>query len=158
VRIRRDGGALRTQATREQEFPMTARSDSVFWVDAYNAPMVFQRDSAGRPTHLVYRNRRFPKLAESPPRSAVPLSDYAGEYESDELQVRYRVEVQDGALVMQHPRHGTIALTPLWRDDFGGALWFTRSVEFQRDASGRVSGFSVFVDERSRNIRFAKRS
>ena len=77
---------------------------------------------------------------------------------TDELKVTYRVEVGDSGLVMKHPRHGTIALTRLWKDDFGGSMWFTRSVEFQRDASGRVVGFSVFIDERSRDVRFTKRS
>jgi hypothetical protein len=47
--------------------------------------------------------------------------------------------------------------TWLWRDDFGGSAWFTRSVEFRRDAAGKVVGFSVFVDDRSRDIRFTKR-
>jgi len=80
-----------------------------------------------------------------------------GEYESDELGAVYRVEVVDNGLVMKHPRHGAIALTRLWKDDFGGSMWFTKSVEFQRDQSGRVTGFSVFVDERSRDVRFKKR-
>ena len=38
-----------------------------------------------------------------------------------------------------------------------GSLWFTRSVEFQRDAAGHVVGFSVFIDDRSRDVRFVKR-
>ena len=84
-------------------------------------------------------------------------ADFAGEYESGELETRYRVEVKDGGLVMHHARHGTIPLTQLWKDDFGGSLWFTRSVEFQRDAAGHVVGFSVFIDDRSRDVRFVKR-
>jgi len=31
-----------------------------------------------------------------------------------------------------------------------------RSAEFLRDGSGRVTGLSVTIDERSRDIRFAK--
>ena len=69
----------------------------------------------------------------------------------------YRVELSDSGLVMKHPRHGTIALTRLWKDDFGGSAWFTKSVEFQRDPSGRVTGFAVLIDERSRDVRFRKR-
>ena len=70
----------------------------------------------------------------------------------------YRVEPDDSGLVMRHRRHGTIRLTRLWGDDFGGSMWFTRSVEFQRDArAGGVTGFAVLIDERSRNIRFTKR-
>jgi hypothetical protein len=37
-------------------------------------------------------------------------------------------------------------------------MWFTRSIEFQRAAAGKVVGFTAFIDERSRDIRFTKRS
>ena len=155
VRVRRDGGVLKVQATREDEAPMSARSDTTFWVAAYNAPMVFQSQPAG-PTQLSYRTMRVPKLEESAPLTPAQLGELAGDYASDELQVRYRVELTDSGLVMRHPRHGTIALTRLWRDEFGGSTWFTRSVEFRRDEAGRVVGFSVYIDERSRDIRFTR--
>ena len=35
VRLRREGSVLRTRATREQEFPLAARADSLFWVAAF---------------------------------------------------------------------------------------------------------------------------
>ena len=156
VRVRRDGGVLRTRATREDEAPMSARSDTLFWVEAYGSPMIF-RAVAGQPTQLTYRGKSYPKVPESRPFSAAQLKELVGDYESDELQARYRIETTDSGLVMRHPRHGTIALTWLWRDDFGGSAWFTRSVEFRRDAAGKVVGFSVYVDDRSRDIRFTKR-
>jgi CubicO group peptidase (beta-lactamase class C family) len=156
VRLRRDGGALRTQATREDEAPMSARSDTLFWVEAYNEPMILHA-VAGQPTQLTYRGKPYLKLPESRPFSAARLKEFVGDYESDELQAGYRIEATDSGLVMRHPRHGTIALTWLWRDDFGGSAWFTRSVEFRRDATGKVVGFSVYVDDRSRDIRFTKR-
>ena len=156
VRIRRDGRALRTQATREAEAPMATRSDTLFWVEAYNAPMTFHAVS-GQPVQLGYRGRRYPKLQESTPLPAERLRDFTGDYESSELRATYRVELSDSGLVMKHPRHGTIRLAQLWNDDFSGSAWFTKSVEFQRDSSGRVAGFSVFIDERSRNVRFTRR-
>jgi len=106
---------------------------------------------------LAYRGVSHPKLAASAPWSAPALAQLAGEYVSDELQTRYRVEVRNDTLMLVHPRHGTIPLTWLWGNDFGGSAWFTRSVEFRRDSSGRVVGFAVTVDERSRNIQFIKR-
>jgi CubicO group peptidase (beta-lactamase class C family) len=157
VRIRRDGDVLKTQATREVEFPMTARSETDFWVAAYNTPMVFSA-VAGQPTRLLYRGRTVDRLNEFPSYTAAQLAAFAGEYESTELGTRYRVEVNDGRLVMQHWRHGTINLTHLWKDDFTGTAWFARSIDFQRDSSGNVVGFAVFIDDRSRNVRFVKRS
>jgi hypothetical protein len=155
VRVRRDGGALKVQATREAEVAMSARSDTTFWIADYNAAMAFQSSAAG-PTMLAYRTMRVPKLEESPPLTRAQLGELAGEYESAELRARYRIELTDSGLVMRHPRHGTIALSRLWRDEFGGSTWFTRSVEFRRDETGRVIGFSVYVDERSRDIRFTR--
>ncbi|HUQ82096.1 MAG TPA: serine hydrolase domain-containing protein [Gemmatimonadaceae bacterium] len=156
VRLRRDGRELKSQATREGEVAVAAKSDTSFWVEAYSAPMTFQ-SVAGKPVQLTYRGKSYPKLADSPALSPAQLRAYVGEYESTELAAAYRVELSDSGLVMKHPRHGTIALTRLWKDDFTGSAWFTRSVEFQRDASGRVTGFAVFIDERSRDVRFKKR-
>ena len=156
VRVRRDGSVLKTQATREAEFPMSARSDTSFWVESYNAPMTFQA-VAGQPVRLTYRGRTLPKLEETAVLSPTQLREFVGEYESEELKTVYRVELADTALVMKHRRHGTIRLTQAWRDDFSGSTGFTRSVEFQRDQSGRVVGFSVLIDERSRDVRFVKR-
>jgi CubicO group peptidase (beta-lactamase class C family) len=153
VRIRREGEALLTQATREAEFPMTAISDTVFWVAAYNDHMTF-RTLGGR-TELFYRGRATPKLSESASLTA-PLQELAGLYESDELGTAYSVELQGSGLVMRHRRHGTIGLTRLWGDEFG-ATRLVAAVEFLRDSSGKVTGLSVRVDDRSRNIRFVRR-
>lgn len=156
VRVRRDGTLLRTQATREAEFPLSARSDTSFWVESYSSPMYFSSAASG-PLELLYRARRYPKLDEAAARSTQALAEFAGDYESTELGASYAIAVSDSGLVMRHRRHGTIALTHLWKDDFGSSMWFIRSLEFQRDAAGRVSGFSVLIDERSRNLRFTKR-
>lgn len=154
VRARRDAAALRVQATREGEVAMSPRSDTSFWVASYNAPISFTREN-GRTT-LVYRGIRRPKLDETAAPSRAEFEKFVATYESDELQTRYRVEVENGALVMHHFRLGTLPLTWLWGNEFGGDWWFMHSVEFQRDASGGVTGFIVNVDERSRNIHFAK--
>ena len=156
VRIRRDGNTLKSQASRETEAAMSARSDTSFWVQQYGQPMVFNA-AAGRPVELTYRGNKHTKLDEPKAPTHSQLRELTGEYFSEELDTRYVVELSDSGLVMKHRRHGTIRLTHLWKDDFTGSVWFTRSVEFQRDAGGRVTGFSVLIDERSRNIRFTKR-
>jgi len=154
VRIRRQGAALVAQATNEDSVSMAARSQREFWVENYGAAMVFQRDAAGRVSRLDYRGIHAPKLDES---RRPPLGDYVGEYESAELGTSYRVTLRGGALELQHRRHGTIPLERLWRDDFGSATWFLRSIEFRRDAAGRVIALVVNGDPRSRDIRFMKR-
>ena len=157
VRIRQDGRTLRAQASGENEFAMSARSDSVFWVDAYGATISFRRDDTGRVTHFMYRDRRAPRMDDTRATRPAGTADFVGSYVSDELQTTYEVVQRNDSLVLRHRRHGTIPLTPGWEGDFTTPLWFLRSVEFQRDDRGMVTGFVVNVDERSRNIRFVKR-
>jgi CubicO group peptidase (beta-lactamase class C family) len=156
ARIRRDGNTLKTQAAREPEYAMSARSDTLFWVQPYNAPMVFKA-VAGKPVELTYRGRQYQKLQETKAPTPAQLREYAGEYFSEELDTRYIVQLTDSGLVMRHRRHGPVRLTHAWKDDFNGSVWYTRSVEFQRGANGRVTGFSVYIDDRSRDVRFIKR-
>lgn len=156
ARITRDGAALRTQATREAAAAMTALSDSTFWVTAYNADMIFRRSADGG-VEMVFRGRARPRVAETGTPSAAQLAAFTGSYFSDELEATYHVEVRDGSLVMRHRRHGVIPLTWINGDDFGGGVWFMRSVEFLRDQHGQVTGLSVTIDDRSRDIRFVRR-
>ena len=153
TRITRKGRGLVTQATREEAFPMRPLTDSTFWVDSYGAEMRFKSTSAGM--EMVYRGKPRPRVAETtqPPKAQLP--QFVGSYFSEELEVTYHVEVQNGNLVMRHRRHGTIPLTWINGDDFRGEVWFMRSVEFQKDG-GRISGLLITIDERSRNIRFVK--
>ena len=154
TRITREGNALKTQATREAVFPMTTLSDSTFWIAGYNTDMVFRRASTGG-TEMMFRGRGRPRVVETKEPSGNQLAQLAGTYFSEELEATYHVEVQDGKLVMRHRRHGIIPLTWVNGEDFNGGVWFMRSVEFQRDR-GRVTGLTVTIDERSRDIRFRK--
>ena len=49
------------------------------------------------------------------------------------------------------------AVSQAWGDDFRSSAWFIRSLEFQRDSDGAVTGFLVNGGERVRNLRFVKR-
>jgi hypothetical protein len=156
VRIRREGNALLTQATREGEFPLSPRSEREFWVSAYNAPMTFVRDSASGQVTLQYRNFKVSRLTADA-RRARPLAELAGEYVSEELGTSYEVVVKDTTVTLRHFRHGDVQLVRAWGDDWSGAPFFLRSVAFQRDARGRVTGFLVNAGERARNIAFVRR-
>lgn len=156
LEIRRDGPELRARATREDEQSMRPRSETEFWVDAYDAAITFERGNAGRVTHISYRGRTAPKLDDGAAGPPTSLAGLAGEYVSEELNTSYRVEVEGGELAMRHRRHGTIRLTHAWGDDFAGSTGFMRSVEFQRDAAGEVVGLLVNAGERNRDIRFVK--
>jgi CubicO group peptidase (beta-lactamase class C family) len=156
LRIRRDGAELKAQASREAEGALVPKSDTSFWAPAYNASLTFHRSAGNGAVELSYRGQRTPRLPDRPGLDS-DLREFIGTFESDELGASYQVEVKDGTLVLRHRRHGTIPLTRFWKDDFGAATGFLRSVEFLRDRGGRVTGFSVFLGERSRDIRFTRR-
>ena len=161
VRITRNGQGLNTQATAwwgpEKIFPMTAVSANQFWVEAYRAPIVFQRGADGHVTHFDYRGIHAARVSDPGPPSPSQLRELAGEYESDELHTTYLVEATDSTLVLWHPHHGRVPLTRVARSDFAGSLWFLNSIDFQRDSAGVIAGFMVNAGERSRNIWFGRR-
>ncbi len=155
AQVRRDGNGLTVQASGEGVAQMVARSEQELWIPNFGASMTFQRDGSGRVTGLLYRGRVSPRMPDREP-AAAPVADYVGEYFSSELQATYLVELRGGGLVVRHRRHGTGVLMRRWGEDFGATLPSMRSVAFVRDAKGKVNGFVVNIDERSRDIRFAK--
>ena len=155
VTVTRAGEALAAQATSEPRFPMRAVSEREFFVEAYGASMTFGRGVEGKVDHLTYRGIHALRVdAQSHP--AGELSDYVGEFYSEELDTSYWLAVRDGALVAHHRRHGDIELTPLLRDEFRGNQWFIPVVEFDRDEREDVIGFRI-TQGRSRNMRFERR-
>ncbi len=159
LEIRRDGEMLRTRATNEAEFPMLAKSEREFWIEAYSGGMTFVHDARGRVDTVLYRGMRAPRIDTTRARrtlSADDLAALAGRYESPELATTYEFRVQDGRLVVSHFRHGTAPLTWTWQE-FTTPWWFMRAVTFERDAGGRVTGLLVDSGERSRANRFVRR-
>ena len=155
VTITREGNSLMTQATAENKFPMTATSETRFWVEAYRAPIVFKKGKEGRTELFSYRGMTCPKLENVPEPGPEQLAKLTGEYESEELKTTYTIAVEDGKLVAKHRRYGTISLTYAYKDDFRGP-WFMRSVEFFRSDNGEVAGFNVTIS-RCRNQLFTKK-
>lgn len=80
------------------------------------------------------------------------LAAFAGTYTSRELGTEYRLVVEGGRLVAKHRKLDDAPLTPTYQDAFliRGAL-----APFTRDASGRVTGFTI-SDGRVWNVRFER--
>ncbi len=66
VSIIRDGDQLFSYATAETKVPMTAQSQTRFWVDDYKAPIVFQRNKQGQVDRFLYRGMTLPKDRSGP--------------------------------------------------------------------------------------------
>jgi YD repeat-containing protein len=115
----------------------------------------FSDDRAGTPTRMVVisaaRDTTTYWRAEEPQASAAALSAFTGAYASDEVRGEpFRVEVEDGRLILRQSPGTRIALTPAYRDAFtagGQVVWFTR------DGTGRVTTMRIGQD-RAWNVAF----
>lgn len=79
------------------------------------------------------------------------LAAFAGEYESEELDARWRLVV-DGTRLSLHPRRGdALPLSPAFADAFTGS----GLLRFQRNDAGGITGFEVDIG-RARGIGFRR--
>ncbi len=83
------------------------------------------------------------------------LAEYIGDYYSDELQVTYKLTVEEGKLLIKNKSMPILSLAPLGKDKFdvgvGGA-----SLSFIRDSQNRVVGFQLDAG-RVTDIHFVKK-
>jgi hypothetical protein len=88
---------------------------------------------------------------ESASYSAAQLSEFTGEYRSEEIDARYTLAVKDGKLMMRQRSRET-PLEAVFADAFAGQ---GLTVRFTRAAGGRVDGFNVTTPP-ARRVRFDK--
>jgi CubicO group peptidase (beta-lactamase class C family) len=81
-----------------------------------------------------------------------PLPELVGNYRSDELDTTYRLELLEGELRMHGGLPAMRVLTHADGDTFRAGSY---TVRFERDAGGRVTGFTIQAG-RVQNIRFVK--
>jgi hypothetical protein len=85
--------------------------------------------------------------------TAAEAGQYAGSFESSELEATYKIEVKDGNLVLRVNWQEPTTLEPTVRDEFKGRNG--EALVFRRDAKGQITGFDIFAG-RVRNIYFSK--
>lgn len=156
VTITREDDQLWTQATGEDNFPMTALSDNNFLIPAYsNRTMTFFKRGDGEVSHLVYMDEERPKMKGTFTYDPKDNQDFVGQYYSEELNTYFSVADVNGELKLNHFDHGEISMSPAWKDDFRGGMWWISSVVFKRNGSGEVTGFRT-SNYRARNQWFEK--
>ncbi|HTM49676.1 MAG TPA: serine hydrolase domain-containing protein [Bryobacteraceae bacterium] len=127
-----------------------------------NAPADFQFEASrpGGPLRLIETRPGNPKpavmvfeaAAEFTP-SPGELTDCAGSYRSGELDAVYEMKIQENKLVLYRLKYEPDTLRPHTRDLFAGNIG---KIRFQRDAKGRVVGFTVTTGT-VLNLRFHKK-
>ena len=89
-----------------------------------------------------------------PPPDVSRLASLAGDYYSDELDATWTVAVKDGKVVVQRRALADWAMTPVFLDAFQMPAGVMR---FERDGSGRVTGFVVGAG-RVTGFKFSRKS
>jgi CubicO group peptidase (beta-lactamase class C family) len=85
----------------------------------------------------------------------IDLSEYTGNFYSEELSTTYTMVLESGKLIARHFRTGDVMLTLAKPDQFTGNKWYFGKVVFTRDPNGKISGLNV-SGGRTRNIKFQK--
>ena len=84
------------------------------------------------------------------------LTEFEGDYYTEELDTTYTIGVRGNGLVAQHIRHDDILLT--YADGhFLGDVWFFPEIHFTRDDTGHVVRFRL-TGNRVRNLHFEKKT
>lgn len=147
LRTVRHGGALGGYRSHILRFP-----DERFTVIAlFNLGNVNPGDYAEKVADICLEDRLAPLSAETAPPFAatsakiisVPVprpSEYAGEFISGELMVRYRIVSGEEGLFVRIRDTATHPMKPLDRDVFDAGV---ATMRFTRDSRGVVNGFSV---------------
>jgi len=129
-----------------QKFTLTPLSETEFLFDLAGATLMFQKDKEGKVRQLVFsqggNDLPAPRIVLWKP-GVEELTDYAGSYSNDELNLRFAVELRDGALVIKAPGQGDVRLAPDEKDKFLSTWRAMPKIVFQRDDQNRVTGFSI---------------
>jgi CubicO group peptidase (beta-lactamase class C family) len=152
--VTRDGDHFYSQATGQSRIEIFASSDSDFFLKVVDAQLSFHRDADGTVSRLTL-HQHGDHEATRIRRTSVPvaaLTDYAGNYYSDELDTSYRLQVEDGKLVAIHARLPKISLDPRDRDVFEAN---TAHVVFSRDSNGNVTALR-YTGGRVHNLEFRR--
>lgn len=137
--------------------PMTAVTQTEFDVKAVSARVTFILDS-GRVSKMKVQMSGVEQIAMRMPDfdpSKINLSEYSGDFYSEELSTTYTMVLESGKLIARHFRTGDVMLTLTKPDQFSGNKWYFGRVVFTRDPDGKIVGCNV-SGGRVRNLKFEK--
>jgi CubicO group peptidase (beta-lactamase class C family) len=137
--------------------PMIAVTTTEFDVKAASARVTFILDSGKVSKMKVNMNGGeviAMKIPDFDP-ARINISEYTGDFYSEELSTAYTMVLESGKLIARHFRTGDVMLTLSKPDQFTGNKWFFRNVVFIRDPNGAIVSCNV-SGGRVRNLKFVK--
>lgn len=137
-----EDGTFYTQATGQPQFEIKPTGPRSFELLNVDARLEFSNIKEGvAQTVTLFQGgmeQVGSRLKDAWSPSPEALEAFAGSYHSDELQTTYTLMVDDGTLVLTHPRLDDIPLSPSDEDEFSGEQVVT-SVTFERNESGDIT-------------------
>jgi CubicO group peptidase (beta-lactamase class C family) len=154
--VSREEDRLMVQPTGQAKTELFSESETLFVVKIADAKLEFKRDDSGKTTAVILyqagRELRGERLDFEPP-AEVTLRGYAGEYFSVELDVTYRISLEEDSLILHVRRLPPMTMQPSGTDSLGCDLG---SLQFKRDAEGAIVGFELEAG-RVRDLSFVRR-
>lgn len=151
-------GVLKMNMDGQSEATLTPLSQSEFAYEGVEATILFKTNSHGKVTGAVHtQGGQDYNLKAVPPYEPgiEELEAFTGRYFSKELDVFYKLEIQDSTLVILIRNTPEIKLSAMKEDLYTGNVFFIGEVEFQRDRSGFVTGFKA-SNGRTKGIGFER--
>ena len=93
----------------------------------------------------------FPKV-DSANLDEKAMTDYVGEYYSEETQSTFTVLIKSGKLIVHRDPKADFILTPLYKDGFSSSAG---TIYFERGKKNKIINLKVYVG-RARNVEFKK--
>ena len=158
ISISLNDGQLSGKATGQPVVSLTPLSITEFKVEGVEAKIAFIPNE-GKNTKLIKLHQGgqimdAPRIKEFD-KTIVNLSDFSGDFYSEELTTTYNFTIVNDILVAKHSRLSDFNLNPMKKDMFTGEAWFFGQVEFIRDSNDVITGCKV-SNGRVRNIYFEK--
>ena len=144
--------------TGEDDVKLKPVSSYEFEVGGFDVLVSFHRNESQEiETLRIHQNGQTSSAARLAAfdKDLVELSEFEGEFYSDELSTAYEFISEEGSLIARHNRLSDISLSPVKRDNFSGDTWFFGAVDFVRDSSGTIRGCKV-SSGRIRDVYFYK--
>lgn len=160
INITESNGKLSAKATGQSLVSLIPLSSTEFEVVGVEAKIEFM--SHGGENIKSLKLHQGGQIMEAPrlkafDKTTVKLSDFSGEFYSEELSTTYSFIIVEDKLIAKHTRLSDFDLSPTKKDVFSGDVWFFGQIEFIRDSNNIITGCKV-SNGRVRNLYFKKLS
>lgn len=161
ISITEDNGQLFAKASGQEIVSLIPLSQNKFKVSVVEAEITFNTIDTENKKAESFKLEQGGQIMNAPrimafDKSAVDLSQFTGNFYSEELSTEYNFVLAGDKLIAKHSRHSDIVLDPVKNDMFSGNKWFFGTIEFTRDSDGKISGCKV-SSGRVRNLEFLKK-